>query len=419
MLAQSPTGTSLGLDLGTSALKGMVVDCQGRVCYHHRIPWRDPAVPEQWQTALWELLAQIPPAIRRTIEHIGIAGTSGTVLLTDAAGQPVAPVLMYNDPRGGYFLPELQLYVPPNHLVLSATSSLVKLFWYHRQGINLRDKYLLHQADWVGFLLHGQLGVSDEHNSLKLGYDPGGRNYPDWFQELPFSVHYPQVFRPGIAVSPIHPQIAQRFHLPPTCQIHAGTTDSIAAWIASGAHALGDGVTSLGSTLVLKLLSHRRIDDPKTGVYSHRLGDFWLVGGASNTGGAVLRHFFSEAELAHLSAQIDPAIPRDCDYYPLLQPGERFPISDPDLLPRLTPRPDNPVHFLQGLLTAMARIEAQGYQLLADLGAPALQRVLTSGGGSGNRAWQSIRQQILAVPVLLAARQEAAWGAARLAQSGG
>ncbi|MEN9216190.1 MAG: FGGY-family carbohydrate kinase [Gloeomargarita sp. HHBFW_bins_162] len=415
MVAQN----SLGLDFGTSALKGIVIDSQGQVLHHNRIVFANPASPTEWQMALRQFLQMMPPEIIRHIQHIGIAGTSGTVLLTDGAGQPVAPVLMYNDQRGQFLLNELQRYVPQNHLVSSATSSLCKLFWYHHQGVNLQDKYLLHQADWLGFLLHGKLGVSDEHNSLKLGYDPGIRDYPDWFRDLPFSVKLPQVFIPGTGVGVIRPDYVKEFHLPPTCRIHAGTTDSMAAFIASGANQIGDGVTSLGSTLVLKLLSHQRIDDQATGVYSHRLGDMWLVGGASNTGGAVLNHFFSEDELVNFSAQIDPEMLIDFNYYPLLQPGERFPINDPNLLPRLTPRPDNPVHFLQGLFTAIARIEAHGYQVLTSLGAPALKRVFTSGGGSRNPVWQTLRQRILGVPVLIAHQQEAAWGVAHLAQTQG
>ncbi|MCS7031869.1 MAG: FGGY-family carbohydrate kinase, partial [Gloeomargarita sp. SKYG116] len=145
-------------------------------------------------------------------------------------------------------------------------------------------------------------------------------------------------------------------------------------------------------------------------------GDLWLVGGASNTGGAVLSHFFSAQELEDLTAQINPPVPLDLGYYPLLKPGERFPIYDPHWAPRLDPRPDDPVQFLQALLTAIARIEAEGYRLLQTLGGPALQRVFTSGGGSRNPTWQVIRQQLLGVPVLVAQQQEAAWGAARLAQ---
>ena len=44
----------------------------------------------------------------------------------------------------------------------------------------------------------------------------------------------------------------------------------------------GDAVTSLGSSLALKLVSSTRVDDSTKGVYSHRLCGNWLVGGASN-----------------------------------------------------------------------------------------------------------------------------------------
>ena len=63
------------------------------------------------------------------------------------------------------------------------------------------------------------------------------------------------------------------------------------------------------------------------------------TGGASNTGGAVLKEFFTSDQLRDLSAQIDPEQPSGLDYYPLTKPGERFPVNDPHLEPRLTPRP--------------------------------------------------------------------------------
>lgn len=93
-------------------------------------------------------------------------------------------------------------------------------------------------------------------------------------------------------------------------------------------------VTSLGSTLALKLLSTSRVDDARFGVYSHRLGDKWLVGGASNTGGAVLRQLFTIEQLKELSSQIDPSQPSPLDYYPLPKVGERFPEADPQKEPR-------------------------------------------------------------------------------------
>jgi sugar (pentulose or hexulose) kinase len=53
----------------------------------------------------------------------------------------------------------------------------------------------------------------------------------------------------------------------------AGTTDSIAAFVAAGVSQPGEAVTSLGSTLAVKLLSQQRVDDAAYGVYSHKLGE--------------------------------------------------------------------------------------------------------------------------------------------------
>lgn len=93
-------------------------------------------------------------------------------------------------------------------------------------------------------------------------------------------------------------------------------------------------MTSLGSTLAIKLLSTNRIDDARFGVYSHRLEDKWLVGGASNTGGAVLRQLFTDEQLDKLSEYINPMEASPLDYYPLQTVGERFPVADPYMPPR-------------------------------------------------------------------------------------
>jgi sugar (pentulose or hexulose) kinase len=169
---------------------------------------------------------------------------------------------------------------------------------------------------------------------------------------------------------------------------------------------------------VLKLLSRTRIEDSKAGIYSHRLGNLWLVGGASNTGGAVLRHFFKDNELESLSRKIDVNNESLLNYYPLLKPGERFPINDPYLAPCIEPKPIESVDFLHGLLESIARIEAQGYHLLQQLGATPLTSVYSMGGGAKNSAWTTIRGRHLQVPMLQPLHTSAAYGAALLARQG-
>jgi len=415
---------SLGIDFGTSGARAMAIAPTGEVAWQSRIAFEQhrAGLAALWRSTLFELLGTMPKNVAGAVRSLAINGTSGTVLLCDHRGIPQMEPLLYNDDRGRAVLAQVEAIAPPQHTVCSATSSLSKLLWWRQELRQIpADWTLLHQADWLAWLLdgktlsHGRLGISDYHNALKLGYDPGDLAYPDWLWKTDLQPLLPKVVAPGEAIAPIKPAIAHRFNLNPNCIIHAGTTDSIAAFLASGVSQLGEAVTSLGSTLVLKLLSETRVDDATYGVYSHRLGDRWLVGGASNTGGAVLKQLFSDSELASLSQQIDSTIPYPLNYYPLPKPGERFPIADPNLQPRLTPRPDDDVTFLQGILESMARIEAEGYERLQALGATSLSKVVTAGGGAKNEAWQLIRQQCLQVPVTPATRVEAAYGTALLA----
>ncbi len=412
----------LGVDFGTSGARAIAISKSGHIQEQFSIRFANEQknLLALWKETLFKLLSQFSGAIRGRIRAIAINGTSSTVLLCDQDGQPLTEPILYNDDRGAAVLEAVRAIAPENHTVVGTTSSLAKLLWWKSQGLlntNARTGqcYFLHQADWLAFLLHGRIGVTDYHNALKLGYDVEAMCYPDWLLALDLPVVLPQVLAPGDAIAPVSVAIAQQFGLPSSCQIHAGTTDSIAAFLASRVKAPGEAVTSLGSTLVLKLLSRQRVDDARYGIYSHRLGDLWLVGGASNTGGAVLKQFFSNEELVRLSAQISAEQPTPLDYYPLLKPGERFPINDPNLLPRLEPRPANDVEFLHGLLEGIARIETRGYQLLQELGASPLTRVFTAGGGAENECWMRVRSRLLGVPVVRSVQTEAAYGTALLA----
>ncbi|MFM7579280.1 MAG: carbohydrate kinase, partial [Microcystaceae cyanobacterium] len=152
--------------------------------------------------------------------------------------------------------------------------------------------------------------------ALKLGYDVQTLTYPDWLTCQSWFDLLPQVLAPGTPVGLIRSDLAKRFNIPPNCQICTGTTDSIAAFLASGVNQPGQAVTSLGSTLVLKLLSQTYVEDFSSGIYSHRWGNLWLTGGASNAGGTVLKQFFTEQELITLSQHINPHQPTGYDYYP-------------------------------------------------------------------------------------------------------
>jgi sugar (pentulose or hexulose) kinase len=411
----------LGLDFGTSGARACAVDDTGIPAHADRYDYPPQAgqTPLAWREGLLHLLERLPRPVAAGLKDIAVDGTSATVLLCDAALRPISPPLLYSDSRAAAEAAELKSLAPPGHTVCSATSGLAKFLWLTRHSNLSEAAWFMHQADWLGALLTGVGGISDYHNALKTGYDVERLRWPDWVLALPHAHLLPQVLAPGAAAGGIHPELAAHFGIHPECEVRAGTTDSIAAFIAAGVHEPGAAVTSLGTTVVLKLLSERRVESADFGVYSHRYGKLWLAGGASNAGGGALRQFFADEQLAELSARIAPGQDSGLDYYPLPAPGERFPINDPALAPRVSPRPADDARFLHGLLEGLSRIEAAGYARLAELGATPLKSVATCGGGAKNVAWREMRQRLLGVPVAAARQSEAACGAALLALRGG
>lgn len=414
----------IGIDLGTSGCRAIAIDQQSNIIASSQqalVTQNSPTLvseqdPHYHWTVVEQVLAELIAQCQHyTIMSIAVDATSGSVLVTDSHGHPLTPTLMYNDSRAIEQSKQIAKVAPSNSGAHGATSGLAKLLFLQQYTDIAANNHLLHQADWINFKLGAPLGMSDENNALKTGYDPLSRCWPDWIDSLTCRSVLPNIVAPGTVIGQLSDSLCNEFNLRTPPKLVAGTTDSIAALLATGAHSIGDAVSSLGSTLVVKLISDKPIFIPEQGVYSHRLGDKWLVGGASNTGGAVLKHFFNDEQLQRLSHSINLNDETE-DYYPLLSAGERFPINDPALAPRLTPRPTNDVAFLHGMLLGIAKIERQAYQVLEDAGAPTVHTIRTVGGGAINQIWQTIRQKMIPVSFVTAEQTEAAFGTARLAQ---
>jgi len=412
----------IGIDIGTSGARAVAMRPDFSIAGQSAVRLdrfgQDSRAPSAWWRAVQAALAELLSGIDRVaVRAIAVDGTSGTLLPVDAAGQPLAEPLMYNDKVAeGDILAAIAREAPDASAAHGATSGLAKaLRFQHLPGIAA----VLHQADWIAGNLSGRFDVSDENNALKTGYDVEARRWPDWIAATGMRMDLlPDVVEPGDVTGSLTAAAAELFGLSRNVVVVAGTTDGCASFLATGATAAGDGVTALGSSLTIKILSDRPISAPRFGIYSHRLGDTWLAGGASNSGGKVLAQHFPLARIIELSAAIDPATETGLDYYPLSVPGERFPIADPTLPPRLAPRPADDTDYLKAMLEGMAAIEALGYRRLAELGAPALTSVRSVGGGAANPAWTDIRRRKLGVDFLPALSDEAAAGTARLALRG-
>lgn len=420
----------IGVDLGTSGCRAVAIDRKREVVAEARTglpePVRDDTGgveqdPQLWQDALVRVLRELTGALGFFDPRALCAdGTSSTLLLCSPDGTPLGPALMYNDSRSRAEAARIERIAPASSPARGAGSSLAKLLYLKRRLNPGPGTLALHQADWILGCLTGRFGASDWNNCLKLGLDPQTGRWPKWLAGLGLEpIGLPRVVAPGAVSGQVSPTAARATGLPVHTQVLAGTTDSTAAVVATGAMRSGDAISCLGSTLVFKIVGRKPVSAPGYGVYSHRFGGRWLVGGASNSGGAVLRQYFDDQRIRLLSDALDPDLPTGLDYYPLPAPGERFPINDGAMKPRLSPRPADDGRFFQDLLEGIAAIEAAGYRRLQQLGAPPPSAVLTIGGGATNEGWTRIRERLLGIPVSPARQQEAAYGAAIIALIGG
>lgn len=419
-------GLFVGIDVGTSGCRAAAVDDAGCQQAEAAVAMPGPLHrgstsrqdPQLWWTAVVETLTRLAGAIDPgAVRALAVDGTSGTLLLTDSSGRAVAPALMYDDASSREQACRIAAFAPAGCAAHGPSAALAKLLALLELPEAHGARHALHQAEWITARLSGQFTIGDENNCLKLGYDPVVRAWPRWLDRLGVDrTLLPEVVPPGTDIGPLRHEALLRLGYAPDARVASGTTDGVASFLASGADRVGDAVTSLGSTLVLKVMSDLPVFAPADGVYSHRLGAQWLVGGASNSGGAVLLQYFTGTQLEAMTPRLDPDRPTDLDFYPLPAPGERFPYNNPELAPRLNPRPDDDVMFFQGMLEGIAHIEAKGYRRLAELGAPYPSRVLTVGGGARNRAWTEIRRRALRVEIQTARQDQACYGTALLAR---
>ena len=418
---------ALGLDLGSSglrlALAGAGVDGAVQLLIEHSAPYPRPFEdPQGWLEGLITLVARLDPQLRQQVCAIAIAGTSGTLLRCHRDGG-----LLQGE--AGLALP-YQLSCPeqtdaarhlagdPSSPAASPSGSLARaLRLLAGPGAGNGDLILRHQADWLMGWLLGDWRWGEEGNNLRLGWGLRQQRWAGTITQQPWAAELPQIRPSGERLGPLASTAASTLGLPQQCVVVAGSTDANAAVLAADPQP-GDGITVLGTTLVLKQFVEKPIQ--AAGVSCHRVAGRWLLGGASNAGAGILRRFFSDAQICELSRQIDPDRPTGLDLLPLPCRGERFPVDDPELEPRLEPRPVSDALYLQALLEGLTNLERQGWQRLRQLGAPPLRRVISLGGGARNPQWRALRQRALGVPVLQRPKRSAALGMALLAlRSGG
>lgn len=424
-----------GIDVATANVRVQVHDRAGMLVASASRPLPRPVRSsggrsEQdagaWWPAARECLAQctsIVGAAAAGIVSVAISATSGTVVLVDRDGEPVTPALMYDDRRA---VDQARIAGVSGAqrwqrtgITPSAGSGLARIAWLAAEKPSAAV-LACHTPDLIARKLVGHPVATDSSHALKSGYDAvAGEWAMEAFDALgvPSSL-LPEVVRPTAVLGRVDAEGERATGLPVGCDVRAGMTDGCAGQLACGAVDVGQFVTILGTTLVLKGVSQKLVHDPSGAVYSHsHPNGCWLPGGAANVGGSALSYVDDE-RLAGLDAEAARRGPSTVVHYPLRGEGERFPFLAEAATRFVLGDPVDEVDDYRSRLEGVAFCERLAFERLAALGAPADGPLRTAGGGARSAVWCRIRATVLNKPVLRVREAGTALGAALLAAAG-
>ena len=429
----------LGLDLGTSGLRAIVADGAGEVVAtatrplqsdrHDTVSGAHEQDADEWLTAAYAVVAAVVEAARTArpasrLAALSVDGTSGTIVPVDANLRPLSPALMYDDARPKAVAQQLLAMLADLESRMgyrvSYSFAIPKIVWLLRSGFATESvRWFLGQADYVVAHLTGGVVATDSSNALKTGYDLIDMRWPATLASAGVPLDkLPEVTRSGSVVAPVCPETLRRCGLSAPVSVVAGLTDGTAGLVATGACRVGQMATTVGTTLVLKLVWRDLLKDPAGRIYSHHHPDgHWLPGGASNAGAAVLSRRFGDERLSALLAAA-PRQPTRLLAYPLSGRGERFPFKSSEAAHFVSGQPGSDEELYRAYLEAIAYVERLGVEVLEQLGASVGAPVWSAGSAGRIDLLARIRASVLTRPVAVSPQPQSAFGSALLAAAG-
>ena len=433
----------LGLDLGTSAVKAVLVDGEQRVVAQASAPLTvqrpHPLWSEHDPEAWWRAAGEAVAALRAThgqalaaVRGIGLSGQMHGAVLLDTADRVLRPAILWNDGRAGAECAELERRAPRLHAIAGNLAmpgfTAPKLLWVraHEPDVFAATARVLLPKDWLRLRLTGEHVAEMSDASGTLWLDVARRA---WSPELLAATGLdasamPRLVEGSEASGALRADVAAAWGVPPGVVVAGGGGDNAAGAVGVGVVRPGDAFLSLGTSGVYFVAGDRFAPAPETAVHAfcHCLPRTWhqmsvilsaascLSWLAAATGAADEATLLAEAELADR----DPRVV----FLPYLS-GERTPHNDPDAtgafvgLTHATSRGDLTRAVLEGVAFALA----DGQDALLASGT-AIGAVSVIGGGARSRFWGRILASALDRPLQYHAAAEIgpAFGAARLAR---
>ena len=435
----------IGVDLGTSAVKFLLVNEKGEilntVSKEYPLEFPNPGwsqqKPEDWMKACMEGIPELLEGQNAgEVAGLSVAGQMHGLVILDEADRVIRPAILWNDGRTFAEVDYLNNTVGKDKLsawtgnIAFAGFTAPKILWVKKNEPEnfARIRKIMLPKDYINYCLTGvhSCDYSDASGMLLLDVE-----HKKWSPEMLEICSVSEDQMPGLyesyeVIGTIKPEIAEKLGLPAGVKVTAGAGDNAAAAVGTGTVGQGACNISLGTSGTIFISAEKFGVDPLNSLhaFAHADGKFHLMGCMLSA--ASCNKWFCEDILGTTDFAAEQADISEDDFgrnnvffLPYLM-GERSPINDTDAsgtfigLRMDTTRADMVLAVLEGVSFAIR----DSFEVAKKIGVP-VPRSMICGGGSKSPMWRKMLANILGIPLdVPQTEQGPGYGAAILAMVG-
>jgi xylulokinase len=450
--------TLLGLDIGTSGSKALLVDPDGQVLasstveypmYTPRPLWAEQDPADWWDATIEAIrrVLQTSGSKPKQIAGVGLTGQMHGLVILDEQGEVLRPCIMWNDQRSWAQCAEITQKIGESNLLQLIANPILpgftapKILWVHEfePQIYSRIAHVLLPKDYIRYKLTGQYATEVSDASGTALHDVKNRL---WSEQMLSALDIPPDWMPTCYESPvpsttISPAAAEATGLLAGTPVAGGGGDQAAQAVGSGIIRQGVVSVTLGTSGVVFAATDQFFLEPQGRLHAfcHAVPGRWHLMGVMLSAGGSLRWFrdtLGKEEVAQAAAEgrdpydlltaqarSAPAGSEGLIFLPYLS-GERTPFADPNargVYFGLTLR-HGKAHMIRSILEGVAYGLRDSLELIRNLGLQ-INQVRASGGGARSTLWRQILADVFQSEIVLTNVTEgAAYGATLLAGVG-
>ncbi|MDH6365333.1 xylulokinase [Enterococcus sp. PF1-24] len=436
-----------GLDLGTSSLKGLLVDKAGAVIFeatseyplYHKKTGYSEQDPLDWLEAgekVLSLLAEKANEQFGKIVAISFSGQMHSLVLLDAQGQPLRKAILWNDVRTTSECQEIEelygaeLLEKAKNIPLEGFT-LPKILWVKKNEPDLwkKVKKILLPKDFLAYHLTENLNMeySDAAGTLLLNIEK-----KIWDREIlrKFSIDsekLPKLVQSVEQIGVLKPSLAEKLNIKNEVKVFAGGADNACAALGAGIVEPTKGLCSIGTSGVFLSYENKEIKDydGKLHFFNHVIPDAYYSMGVTLAAGQSLtwfkNTFATEESFDELLENVDkiPAGSEGLFFTPYIM-GERTPHIDSQIRGSFIgiDAKHQREHFTRAVMEGIIFSLKDSQVLMEDAGKK-FEKIVSVGGGAKNKNWLQMQADIFnATIVTLTVEQGPGLGAAMIAAIG-